>query len=100
MKKPNITPGLWIQESGCLSRADMAEQLLDPMNTAWVAVGTQDEDGYAVSLAYCHPMHAAAIAAVPELLAALEKIESELADIDLPLPAYAREALIKAGYEF
>jgi hypothetical protein len=100
MKKPNITPGPWIRESGCLSRADMAEQLLDPMNTAWVAVGVQDEDGYAASVAYCHPLNAKAIAAVPELLAALEKIESELADIDLPLPAYAREALIKAGYEF
>ena len=87
-----------MQDDGFIRPKDMAEQLLE--GATWVAVGIADKDGYAASVAYCHPKNAQAIAALPEFLAALEKLESELADIDLPFPAYAREALKKAGYEF
>jgi len=97
MKKPNITPGPWEKHSG-VGNYDVAPMGLYEPET-WNCI---------CSFGHVHSenrpeafrANARAIAALPELLAALEKIESELADIDLPFPAYAREALIKAGYEF
>lgn len=63
------TPGPWVKDDGFVRPQDMVEQLLE--NTTWVAVGICDEDGYAASVAYCHPDNASLISAAPEMLEAL-----------------------------
>ena len=108
MTPPNITPGKWILDDGFLRRQDMAEQILDPGNETWIAVGYADEDGYAASVAYAHPWNAQAIAALPDLLVALEKCHAFIAE--LQTGGYAidcdherdvvKDALTKAGYTF
>jgi hypothetical protein len=91
MKRPNITPESWHigkragAEHGAIYGAK-GEEIALPLGFFM-----DDQEAKA---------NARAIAALPDLLAALEKIESELADIDLPFPSYAREALVKAGYTF
>lgn len=67
MKRPNITTGPFVIEEGFVRPQDMAEQLLDPHNEKWVAVGYEDADGYAASVAYCHPDLATKIAALATL---------------------------------
>jgi hypothetical protein len=51
---------------------DMAYELTREGVESWVAVGLTDKDGFAASVAYCHPGNAPLIAAAPDLLAALE----------------------------
>lgn len=91
MNRPNITPESWHigkragAEHGAIYGAK-GEEIALPLGFFM-----DDQEAKA---------NARAIAALPDLLAALEKIESELADIDLPFPSYAREALVKAGYTF
>lgn len=87
MKRPNITTGPW--EAYPPNEATDLSEYWEVEDTAGhtATVYGNDSEGEA---------NARAIAALPELLAALEKIENELADIDLPFPSYAREALTKA----
>jgi len=47
---------------------------LDNPDRHFVAVGYADEDGYAASIAYCHPINAPLISSAPELLAALQAL--------------------------
>lgn len=71
------TPGPWHVDTDCRDDTEnMAYQLTDDAGTSreWVAVGLHDEDGYAASVAYCHPMNAPLIAAAPDLLAALSHL--------------------------
>ena len=85
MKRPNITPGPWAQN----------------VDTAFLG------DAFH---AVCHPLHhpqsvanCQAIAALPDLLAALEGLlqDKYLADpINADRMKPAREALTKAGYAF
>lgn len=90
-KRPNITAGPWV-----LSHKDSAVVLTTANKAEATNPIVAECPGYKLE----REANARAITALPELLEALEKIESELADIDLPFPAYAREALKKAGYEF
>lgn len=71
------TPGPWIVSDGDTYIENMAQCLLADKGTdrEWTAVGIADKEGYAESVAYCHPANARVIAAAPELLACLEKIQ-------------------------
>jgi hypothetical protein len=83
MKKPNITPGEWIVNDGLLQQQDLIDALtadLQEPSRHWTAVGIEDKEGYAESVAYCHPMNAQAIAALPKLLEALESLAKIGAD--------------------
>lgn len=74
-----MTKGKWIVDEG----VDTIENMIDCLkeNQDWIAVGVADEDGYAESVAYCHPANAQAIAALPDLIEALkacmERIEKD-----------------------
>ena len=89
MKRPNITPLPWNCTKGVIPCVN-AQIGRTPVNIAKTIYGSHDD---ALN-------NARAIAALPDLLAALEQIAVELADIDLPLPPYAKAVLIKAGYTF
>ena len=67
------TPGPWIVDDGTDSTENMSEVILEDKGTdrEWIAVGIADNDGYAESVAYCHPDNAHLIAAAPEMLEAL-----------------------------
>lgn len=78
----NHTPGPWIPDNGgCDSIDNMVECLTHDEGTLreWMAVGKADSEGYAESLAYCHPDNANLIAAAPEMLAALHLAYAALA---------------------
>lgn len=90
-KRPHITAGPWV-----LSHKDSAVVLTTANKAEATNPIVAECPGYKLE----REANARAIAALPELLEALKQIESELADINLPFPAYAREALKKAGYEF
>lgn len=67
----------WTVDDGLLCQQDHIDRLtedLDSPERHWVAVGIEDEDGYAESVAYCHPSNAPLIAAAPELLDALQNL--------------------------
>lgn len=44
----------------------------------WVAVGLNDEDGFAECVAYCHPMNALAISLVPQLIKEVLELRGSL----------------------
>lgn len=90
-KRPHITAGPWV-----LSHKDSAVVFTTANKAEATNPIVAECPGYKLE----REANARAIAALPELLEALKQIESELADINLPFPAYAREALVKAGYEF
>ena len=64
------TPGPWVIDDGLIRAEEMAAAI--ESNPTWVAVGINDEDGFAASVAYCHPINASLIAATPDLLSALQ----------------------------
>lgn len=69
------TPGPWVADTDNWDLIDnMIRCLKEGKGTRreWMAVGKNDNDGYAESLAYCHPKNAALIAAAPDLLEALK----------------------------
>lgn len=72
------TPGPFFIDEGFIGPQDMVDQLLDPNNETWVAVGFHDAEGYAGSVAYCHPDNAPLFAAAPEMLHALKMAADEL----------------------
>lgn len=47
----------------------------------WLASGIADEEGFAESVAYCHPANAPLIAAAPALLFALQAIDKALSGV-------------------
>ena len=66
--RPPNTPGPWVTDVNSVdSPANMAACLEDS-KCEWIAVGIEDKDGYAESVAYCHPCNAAAISKVPDLI--------------------------------
>ena len=71
------TPGPWILNDGTDYLQNMADFLFAGKETdqEWTAVGTSDADGYAESVAYCHPDNARLISAAPDMLAALQQME-------------------------
>lgn len=73
---PNHTPGPFIIDDGLVTPENMIDSIR--ANPTWVAVGIADEDGYAESVAYCHPMNAPLFAAAPEMLHALKLAAEEL----------------------
>lgn len=55
----NATPRPWtIDKNGTDSVENMAEQI---KKGDWMAIGIEDREGYAESVAYCHPNNAALI---------------------------------------
>lgn len=85
------TPGPWVTDSdGVDSPSNMAECLINDAGSdrEWVAVGIKDEDGYAESVAYCHPKNADLISASTDMLEALLAcVEPTEPGEDCPLPA-------------
>lgn len=76
MKNENI-PARWVIEDGLLGQQDHIDRLtedLDNPERHWCAVGIEDEEGYAESVAYCHPFNAPLIAAAPDLLESLAEL--------------------------
>ena len=59
----HATPRPWVVDDGTDSIDNMADCLRTDKGTEreWVAVGICDGDGYAESVAYCHPDNAALI---------------------------------------
>lgn len=86
----NFTEGPWVIDDGMDSPENMADEILRSAGgeDEWVAVGICDEEGYASSVAYCHPNNAPLIAEAPALLDALDDAVEALnavlmADIEL-----------------
>lgn len=57
----------WIKNDGVDSIDNMVSCLEDDKDTAreWDAIGTADKDGYAESVAYCHPLNMPMILSAP-----------------------------------
>jgi len=69
------TQGEWIVDDGFQRQQEHIDALTDDLGNPdrhWVAVGIFDEDGFAESVAYCHPDNAPLISSAPNLLAALQ----------------------------
>jgi len=65
-----FTKGPWIiDKAGTDCIENMADCLLkwQPPEHQWIAVGIEDKDGYAESVAYCHPRNANLIVKAPEM---------------------------------
>jgi hypothetical protein len=67
------SPGPWIINDGTDYPENMGRCILSDAGTdrEWTAVGIADKDGYAESVAYCHPDNAPLVSAAPEMLDAL-----------------------------
>lgn len=91
------TPKPWVIDDGLIRPKDMAERLTedDGPEKDWVAVGIEDHEGFAASVAYCHPINAKLIAAAPELLATLDLAMKTLSNI----PASKRGLAINQAIE-
>jgi len=100
MEKPNITPGPWEKHSG-VGNYDVAPTGLYESKTGNCICSFGHVHSQNRPEAFC--ANARAIAAVPELLAALEKALSIIEDTPYPgnyAAADIRAALEKAGYGF
>ena len=75
-----FTKGPWTVDEGTDSIENMAQCLQENQGTdrEWIAVGIRDEDGYAESVAYCHPDNTRLISAAPELYNILFDLVSDL----------------------
>ncbi len=53
------TPEPWVVDDGIDSPENMADEIMRNAGEEheWVAIGIEDEEGYASSVAYCHPMN-------------------------------------------
>lgn len=108
----------WVSDGAGFDDIDnMIRCLEDDKGTdrEWQAIGISDEDGYAESVAYCHPMNAPRITGcvngckgiqdpantVPELIEALkEVVDSNFGQpggVRVPALARAREILSQCG---
>lgn len=63
MNTTEATPRPWVLSDGADYPENMAQCILDGIGTdrEWTAIGVEDKDGYAYSVAYCHPSNAALI---------------------------------------
>jgi len=50
-------PKLVVDQDGCDTINNMIEQL-GAQDSGWIAIGIEDADGYAESIAYCHEINA------------------------------------------
>jgi hypothetical protein len=57
MSETKHTPTPYVVDDGTDTRDNMAACLMDPA-CEWVAIGIEDGEGYAESVAYCHPNNA------------------------------------------
>lgn len=90
----SFTAGPWVVDDGMVTPDVMRRNLGD--DTDWVAVGIEDEDGFAEVVAYTHPANARVIAAVPDLLRKLREIlfkDSRLLGDSNPSLESARETM-------
>lgn len=84
------TPEPWVIDDGIDDPENMADELLRNAGeeNEWIAIGIADEEGYAESVAYCHPNNAKRIVACVNALAGvkdprklldvLEKVQDDL----------------------
>lgn len=70
------TPGPWREDDGMLDLEEQALNLIEDIDTEkeWIGVGTEDKDGFAAVVAFCHPSNAPIIAAAPLMLEALKDL--------------------------
>lgn len=79
MQEIEPTPAPWVLDDGIIQIEDQAEQLIQNKGTnhEWVALGTEDEDGFVAVTALAHPSNAEFIRkrvnAHEELVDTLEK---------------------------
>ena len=80
-----ITPLPYVVDDGLIRQQDMIDVLTADIpnhERHWAAIGIADEDGFAESVAYCHPSNQAYLAhaanVVPELVAALNNCTRSL----------------------
>ena len=95
MKKPNITPGPWAH-GPAMERADCGFRIHTPESAAYGMAHVYSPGPNAEA-------NAQAIAAVPDLLEALERALSIIEDLPYPQDYAAKDlraALTKAGYTF
>lgn len=101
MKRPNITPGKWIKSEKDRHGLWIETNEDEPEEICMVSAATVSYPEFRANIK--------AIAAVPELLAALEALVREsgrsMDDLDSDVSSHrpliaAYEALTKAGYEF
>lgn len=92
-KKPEV----WAIDDGVDSPENMSSEILAGVGTPreWVAVGKEDKDGYAESVAYCHPLTAPKIRAAPELITLVRKIQDA---VTLPDELFAEAAQLLEQY--
>lgn len=79
--KDQHTGGPWVVNDGLIRQQDMIDCLfldLEAPERHWAAVGVEDAEGYAESVAYCHPDNANLVAAAPSMLAALRLARDDL----------------------
>lgn len=58
---PLVLPKLIIDDTGAVDLEDMLHALGE--GDEWIAIGTEDPDGFGESIAYCHPINAPLIVA-------------------------------------
>ena len=60
----------WVIDDGMVRMSNQASILIDDIGTErqWVAIGIEDEDGFAEVVALAHPINARLIASAPDLL--------------------------------
>lgn len=65
------TPEPWVIDDGIDDPENMADELLRNAGeeNEWIAIGIADEEGYAESVAYCHPNNA------PRIVACINALE-------------------------
>lgn len=81
--KRGATPG-WVIDDGLVSMEDQAEMLKADIGTEreWVAIGIEDEDGFAEVVALAHPVNARLIASAPKLLKSAKEALNALANLE------------------
>ena len=68
------TPEPWVVDDGIDCPENMADEILRNAGeeNEWVAVGIEDEEGYASSVAYCHPNNSQRIVECVNAMAGIE----------------------------
>jgi hypothetical protein len=96
--KHSATP--WVEDENCTDDVDnMVACLLAGKGTAreWVAIGIEDADGYAESVAYCHPDNAPLIVRAWN---AYDVLVEALGESLVQLREYAKAEVARKGREY